>query len=313
MLTAGPTPRPGIAPFSRNMHVSKPPSRPPAVPAPRPRQASPLVSAAPSPARVAPEQRPARPALGSLPEWRLPSWRLPTIPRPQWPELPWEDLPSRLWHAGFSLMMLGFVATLGRAVWKRRPMPLEWQPDMPASGFHPLTAFSGAPALLAARFTLSGIARAHDGAEAEACADFREAYRLAPSAASAYNLALAWERAAELDWAEIAYRTAFQLDPEHRDAGFNLAARLVSREKPLEALVLYRYLVSRHPEDGAIAFNHANLLAACGQLALAASELERARRQLPHDPAPWVNLRLLRRRIRAQFWARALRRGRPAR
>jgi Flp pilus assembly protein TadD len=232
---------------------------------------------------------------------------LTTTPSPpSLPALSWEILVDRLRHAGFTLMMLGFVATLGRAIWRQRRRPLEWQPDIPLLSFRPLQPLPGDSAYLAAKVTLDAIQRVQAGDLPQALADLREAYRRLPRAESAYNLARGWELAEMVDWAEIAYRTALQHDPDLREAGFNLASLLVATEKPLEALVIYRMLKQRHPEDGAIAFNHGNLLATLGMLGPACDELRRAARLLPTDAAPRANLRIVKRRKRAQLWARTL-------
>ncbi len=210
-------------------------------------------------------------------------------------------------------MMLGFVATLGRAIWRQRGRPLDWQPDIPSLSFRPLQPITGDSAYLAAKATLDAIHRMQAGDLPQALADLREAYRRLPCGESAYNLARGWELAGMPDWAEIAYRTALQHDPDLCEAGFNLAGLLAATEKPLEALLLYRMLKGRHPEDGAIAFNHGNLLATLGMLGPARDELRRAARLLPADPAPRANLRIVKRRKRAQFWARTLLWARRAR
>lgn len=299
----------------------RPEPRPRPTRKPRVAKASPSPSVAPSPAVQGPPlPRPAfvlpRLALPPLswPEWQLPSvdWPRPRIP--QLPELPTfpadtlEALVERARHAGFSLMMLGFVATLGRVLWRQRAKPLDWQPDLPAAGFHLLPDSGDAVENLAARATLSAVQRAELGYWDQAFADLREAHRRVPSAETAYNLGVGWDLSGAPDWAELAYRTALQLDPQHRDAGMNLAILLANQEKPLEAWLVYRMLAEAHPEDGAIAFNRGNHLAALGQLAAALSELKRARRLMPLDPGPQANLRIVRRRKRTAMVARALRR-----
>lgn len=225
----------------------------------------------------------------------------------------WASHAERARHAGFSLMMLGFVASLGHALWRQRAKPLDWQPDIPSAGFHDLPEQADEVGRLAAQATRSALLRVELGNWSQALADLREAFRRLPSAETAYNLALAWELTGMPDWAEVAYRTALQFDPGHRDAGLNLVNLCVAQGKPLSAGVIYRTLMKQHVDDGAIAYNHGNLLAALGQFKPAMGELKRARRLMPSDPAPAVNLRLLRRRNAAELWARALQRGPRAR
>jgi Flp pilus assembly protein TadD len=310
-----PTPSPTPSPLSV---ASTPVPAPPAVRAPRDRVVStPHLRPEPEPAKPPAtrppitEPRARRASGGSSPSMsNLPAVQLPEL---QVPQLDWTTLGERIRHAGFSLMMLGFVATLGHALWRQRPRSLPWQPDAPSSGFHPLPPWPGDTGYLAARATDSAIRRAERGDFAQALADLSEAFRLIPCAETAYNLALGWEFTDMSGWAEVAYRTALQFDAEHRDAGLNLANLLVAHEQALPALVLYRQLSERLPDDGAIAFNFGNLLASLGQLDHAQAQFKRARRLLPGDPGPRVNLGIVRRRKRALFWARALRRGPRAR
>ena len=232
---------------------------------------------------------------------------------PRLPEAAWESLVERARHAGFSLMMLGFVATLGHALWRQRGKPVEWHPDMPSAGWRLLPGHSEDLGGLAAQATLSAIRWAEIGNSTKTLAELRDAFRHWPSSETAYNMALGWELAGMADWAELAYRTALYLEPGHRDAGINLANLLVPHEQYLDAWLLYRSLAELHAADGAIAFNRGNLLAAMGELDAAIQELKRARRLLPSDAAPRANLNIARRRRRATFWARALRRGRRPR
>ncbi len=303
-----PTPRPSASPEStppaarppRDRVVAKPQGRPERVPA--------KVPALEVPGKTPDDKWPSvspSPSVRNAPAVQLPELRVAG--------LDWGTFGEQLRHAGFSLMMLGFVATLGRAVWRQRPRTLDWQPGKPSAGFHPLPPWPGVQGELAACATESAIRRIESGDLRQALADLREAFRLTPCAVSAYNLALGWELSGLRDWAVLAYHAALQLDPEHRDAALNLANVLVAHEQALSALVLYRHLSERLPEDGAIAFNHGNLLASLGLLEGAQAHLKRARRLLPGDPAPRVNLRIVRRRRRALFWARALRRGPRAR
>ena len=264
----------------------------------------------------------------AAPAWRLPEWRMPDValpsmtwphvavpdwPRPAWPAVDWETQKERLQHAAFSLVMLGFVATLGHAIWRQRPRPLDWQPDIPSSGFQPLSPSTDERASLAARTTELAIRRADLGDVEQALSDLREAFRLSATPETAYNLALGWERVGMPDWAEVAYHTALQLDPAHVDAGLNLANLFVAHGRPLEALRVYRELAEHCPDNGAIAYNRGNLLASLQQLDRAVAELKRAQRLLPGEPAPRANLAIARRRKRAAFWKRALPRGPRAR
>lgn len=278
-----------------------------------PGNASPHPRAAARPEVVAPLRPPPRHMPRSTPPAPHESPPESLVDSP--PALPvdWAGHAERARHAGFSLMMLGFVATLGHALWRQRAKPLDWQPDSPSADFHLLPELADEVGRLAAQATRSAILRAELGNWTQALADLGEAFRLLPSAGTAYNLALGWELTGMPDWAEVAYRTAIHLDPDHRDAGLNLANLCVVQGKSLDAGVIFRALVKRHAEDGAIAYNHGNLLASLGQLGPALSELKRARRLMPSDPSPAINLRLLRRQKAAELWARALRRGPRAR
>lgn len=217
------------------------------------------------------------------------------------PRLDWDLVAERARHAAFSLVMVGFVATLGRALWRRRPQDT-WQPDLPAASFQAVLLLPGPSGREAVQATLAGIRAAGIGHGAEAIDSLQRAFDLAPCAETAFNLAVAWQQAHEPGWAEVAYRTAISLDPFFRDAAFNLAVLLVESGRPIEGLLAYRTASERLPDDGAIAFNLANLHAELGQSALAIKQFKRAARSMPGDPAPRTNLRI----ARVGYWRQRL-------
>lgn len=129
-------------------------------------------------------------------------------------------------------------------------------------------------------WNLLGIVNSEQHDDADALAAFESALKVAPASAGTHNnLGNLYLSERKLDLAEREYRTVLRLDPRNRNANYNLAALLMQRGQPGQAIA---YLERIDPADNETRLSLVNAELASGRKAEAlhqAAELSAANKQ----------------------------------
>jgi tetratricopeptide (TPR) repeat protein len=207
----------------------------------------------------------------------------------------------------FWSLMLGLLAWLGRRALTRsrqaaaaRPV---WYPARPAHWVQAWPYAEPPDAATAAALSAMALGGWADAAEAL----YATLGRQTGTAWHYYHLALALQHAGRLSEAETAYRTAIQLAPDWAPPHFNLAIALTEAAQVPQAVIAYRKLLEAHPADVDALFNLGHLYHQLGMGPQAIAQWQAARKLAPRDAAIKVNLRAIKRSVRADARQRAQR------
>lgn len=111
-----------------------------------------------------------------------------------------------------------------------------------------------------------------------------------PAAVDAYNRALDFENAGDVDSAVNSYREAIELDPEYCDAMDNLALLLKQKGNYEEAVTLYQQSIAIYPDGYVAHLGLANAYSQMEQYDKAITEYETMLKLFPDDPEGYYGL-----------------------
>lgn len=124
-------------------------------------------------------------------------------------------------------------------------------------------------------------------------------------ATHAYHLGLCYDELGAWREAESCYRSALDLEPAHRNAGYNLARLLATTGRVPEAIGAYRLLLTHHEADADAQYNLGHLYFALKLLDPSHQAWKSAKLLEPDADDVRANLRLLSRVRKVQRGVRA--------